>query len=179
MVRTIREHALQILLHHQTQSAAALYNAILDLRRNPRRGDERVLTPFLDHADAMVAAATLYALCEIHDQRDLLRPLIERLAAGDTRDDSEMPIQTTAISLLSRFGKKDARAVAGLTEIAESERTAETPRKRAWQKLAEMFGVEWSSADTEEMIMHPESDASVLIRTRIRRAMDEPSSRDT
>ena len=173
MSNTIRERALRVLNNHESAAHTAIHNAVIDLRRNAESGDERILRPFLSHPDPMVVGATLYTLFEVHNQRDVLRPMVERFAGGDPRDDTEMPIQTMAISLLSMFGNRDAPAIARLLEIAENRETADAPRKRAWQKLAELFNIDWSRSDTDEILRCPESDASEQIRSRIRKAIRE------
>jgi hypothetical protein len=171
MSEDIRKRALRILNNQENESHTSIHNAIVDLRRNALKGDERYLYTFLNYDDAMVVAATLYTLFEIHNQKVELRDLIEKLAVGDVRDDMEMPIQSMAISLLSRYGIKDTAAIALLLEIAESQHIAEVPRKNAWQKLAEIYNVDWSRQDADNMILYPESDASEQIRKRIKNAM--------
>jgi len=169
-----RQHALHVLRDHVNHTHTAVHNAIIDLRRNDEIGDEKILRPFMNHYDSMVVAATLYTLFKVQDQRDALRPLIERIVTnGDEReyDDMDHPIQCTAITLLADFGKHDSAAVASILEIAENHITPETPRKRAWQKLAELYGMEWPLHATEEMILRPESEASEGIRSDVRHAM--------
>ncbi len=166
-----RERALRTLRDHENRSHSAIHNAIVDLRRNAELGDERILHPFLNHYDPMVVAATLYTLFEVHNQQRALRPLIEKLAGGDARDDMEMPIQCMAISCLADFGAEDAAAVDRLLEVGESQVASEAPRERAWYELARLYGVELQRDALEEMLQHPQSEASEGICERIRKAI--------
>lgn len=174
MTSDIRKRALAVLNDHQNKSPTVIHNAILDLRRNPERGDERILHPFLGHPDPMVVAATLETLSEVHNQRALLRSVIERLARnGDEResDDLDRPIQCMAIELLAAFGKQDDAAVSTLLEVAESETIGDAPRACAWERLAYLYDADWPSDATEELILRPASESSERIRNCIRQAM--------
>lgn len=165
---TPRDMAIVVIGESAQRSHTDLHNAILDLRRNPTRGDESLLYRLLDHEDAMVVSATLFALCEVYGQREQLKNVICQLAAGDERDSFEMPIQTTAISQLATLARKDQQALQQLVAIAENPKVSETPRKRAWHYLAELHGIPWTREDGDEMLISPESIASETIRNRIR-----------
>ncbi len=172
MSNEIRKKALYILENYENASSTTqIHNAVIDLRRNAIVGDERVLYAFLEHHDAMVVSATLYTLFEVHSQQQKLRELVEEMAGGDPRDDMAMPIQTTAITLLARFGKDDAPALKRIVEIAERKEKNESADACAWLELSTMHGVEWSGKYTDELMMNPESEASEQIRNRIRGAI--------
>lgn len=172
MNEEVRERALHVLRCPENATRTVVHNAVIDLRRNAKHGDEAILAPLLNHSDPMVVAATLYTLCEVHNQQDALRSLLERLVRGDSRDSLEMPIQSMAVSLLASFGKNDKAAIATLRETGENCEMASSPRKRAWQELAALFDVEWHPKYTEEMLLFPESEVSEQIRHRIRMAME-------
>ncbi|QDU60466.1 hypothetical protein Pan216_13070 [Planctomycetes bacterium Pan216] len=177
----IRNRALQVLGDCEKQSYTAVHNAIVDLRRNPVPGDDRILWPFLAHDDSMVVAVALYTLFRIHEQHDVLRSIVKRIARqGDERerDDLDRPIQSTAIVLLGDSAKEDESIALELLEIAEANSTPDTPRERAWQLLADLHGVKWPSHATEEMILRPDSEVSEQIRADVRRAMASKSGED-
>lgn len=172
MSNQVRERALRVLEEHENASSSTqIHNAVIDLRRNAEKGDEKILYPFLDHPDAMVVAATLYTLFDVHSMKHQLRGLVEKLVGGDPRDDMAMPIQTTAISLLARFGREDASAVNMIALIAEQEMKNDAVDACAWKELAEMHGLEWLGKYTDELMMNPDSVESEEIRNRVRNAM--------
>ncbi len=167
----LRQRSLRLLRAHEHQPPGAIHNAIIDMRRNAERGDEEVLLQFLDHYDPMVVAATLYTLCEVHNQLATLRSLLESLVLnGDTREseDLDKPIQCMAIELLASFGKCDDVAVAKIIQVAENRLAADTARACAWERLAQLFDAEWPRDATEELMLQPESDTSDRIRSCIR-----------
>ncbi|MCA9233434.1 MAG: hypothetical protein KDA57_22530 [Planctomycetales bacterium] len=175
----VRQRALRLLLDHEHEPPSVIHNAIIDMRRNAERGDENVLYQLLDHYDPMVVAATLYTLCEVHDQRATLRSVLEGLVVnGDTREieDLDKPIQCMAINLLALSGKRDGVAVAKIIQVAEDRHAADTARACAWERLAQLFGAEWPRDATEELMLRPESDASDRIRTCIRNKVDGPKA---
>ena len=172
---SIRQRAIQLLHAHEHESPTAIHNAIIDMRRNAERDDEKVLSQFLDHYDPMVVAATLHTLCEVHDQRAALRSLLERLVAkGDSREseDVDRPIQCMAIALLALFGSGDQIAVGKIVQLAENRHAADTSRACAWERLAQLFDAEWPRDAAEELMLRPESDASDHIRNCIRKKVD-------
>lgn len=178
MNQNVRRAALAVLEDHRKRSNASIHNAIVDLRRNAKLGDEKILEPFLDHSDPMVVAATLYTLFEVHDQKKKLRPLLERLASEiDVREEDELdhPIQCMSIALIGSLGVSDSAAMKFIVAVAEDRSVPAVPRKRAWQVLAENCGVDWPSSASEEMIFNPESQESEQLRDKIRKAIGSTS----
>jgi hypothetical protein len=167
----LRQQSLEVLKDYKRRNRSEMLKAVFDLRHNAKNGDEAILFPLLEHPDDGVVASTLYSLFEIYGQQVELEPMIRRLAWGDNRDCGEMPIQSMAISLLSKIGRSDYIAQEQLKQIAEDVSASDVPRKLAWQCLAELHGVEWLPQYSEEMIMSPESDESERIRESIRRTM--------
>ncbi len=170
-VSNLRQQAIEVITDFRNQNRSDLLKAIFDLRHDAHIGDKPVLYPLLEHSDDGVVASALYSLFEVYNERSELLPLIKKLAWGDRRDCGEMPIQSMAISILSRLARSDPQVIKQLREIAEEPSIAECPRKNAWQSLADLYGVEWTRNDSSEMIMDPESVASEAIRNRIRDAM--------
>jgi hypothetical protein len=166
-----RENILRILKESGQHDRAELLKALYDIRYNTGDGDEALVYPLLDHPDDGVVASVLFTLWHSYDVRGDIAPTIRRLAWGDDRDQMDMPIQTMAITLLSEIAKSDSAALAELRAIAEDASTSDIPRKRAWQCLAELFGVEWLSGYSEEMIMTPDGTKSEEIREIVRRAI--------
>ena len=171
----VRERAIEILHSPSMHPDLEVYKAVIDLRRNPKRGDESLLTPLLYHHDAMVVAATLYALTHIYGNVEEYRDLIMELARGDPRDYMEMPLQSEAIECLAELAEAgDREALTLLWRLAESKSTSECPRARAWYCLARLAGDNWSFDEydkySEVMIMCPESEEAEQIRHEVREA---------
>lgn len=171
MGEDIRRQAISVIQSAKDRSRSELLKALFDLRHNAERGDETMLYPLLEHADDGVVASALYSLYWVHDQKRQLRKTIGRLAWGDPRDVEDMPIQTRAINLLGDYARADPVAHQELERIAECVDIVDVPRKAAWHVLADIHGIEWARADTEEMIARPDSEKSEQIRERIRRAI--------
>lgn len=171
MNSNIRQHALRLLRSHENETPSVIHNAIIDLRRNAERGDVKVLRQFLDHYDPMVVAATLYTLCEVHNQRAALKTLLENIADnGDFREsqDLDKPIQCMAIELLASLGKHDDVAVAKIIQVADNCNAPDPVRALAWERLAQLFDAEWPRNATEELLLRPESETSIQLRNCIR-----------
>lgn len=170
-VSKLRQQAIATITDYRNQNRSDLLKAIFDLRHDARSDDKSVLYPLLEYSDDGIVASALYSLFEVYNERSELLPLIQKLAWGDDRDCGEMPIQSMAISILSRLAKADSQFISQIWEIAEDPSISECSRERAWQELADIFGVEWNPSNTAEMIMDPESEASEAIRKQIRDAM--------
>ena len=171
----VRERAIEILHSPSMHPDLEVYKAVIDLRRNPKRGDESLLTPLLYHHDAMVVAATLYALTHIYGSVEDYRDLVMDLARGDPRDYMEMPLQSEAIECLAELaGAGDQKALTLLWRLAESKSTSECPRARAWHCLARLAGDNWSFDEEDRyldaMILYPESEEAEQIRQKVREA---------
>ncbi|GIW99521.1 MAG: hypothetical protein KatS3mg111_2854 [Pirellulaceae bacterium] len=167
-----RRRGLQVLKNPAAYSDTEVHNAVLDVRRRPEPGDEKLLLPLLEHADAMVVAAVLYSLTHVYGTVEQYRDLIMKLAQGDPRDCMEMPIQSSAISDLAELAQHDREALDLLRRIAEDSGTAEVPRQRAWFCLAGLFNVPWSKEDSEAMIWDPDSQRSEQAKARVREAAE-------
>jgi len=170
----VRKKAIAVLTNPGEHTDTEVHNAVIDLRRNPKQGDDKLLIPLLEHKDPMVAAASLYALTHIYGKVSDYRDLIMKLARGDSRDYMEMPLQSEAIEDLAELAKDDKEALFILWKIAESSSTSECPRSRAWLCLARLAGEEWSLREydkyAEIMIGDPESQEAEQIRQRVREA---------
>lgn len=167
-----RQNAINILTMPSQHSPLAVHNAVVDLRRNPEAGDERLLRKYLDYPDDMVVSAVLFALIHVYESGTDLKDLLLRFADGDSRDNGEMPIQTQAIEGLVLYSRRDTASLSKLLEIATKDDTAEAPRARAWKCLAELFGVPWQRDYTDAMIWDPESDESISIRKEVLMAVE-------
>lgn len=167
----IRNKALKVLRNATSHSELDVYKAIVDLRRHGKSGDERLLVEFLEFPDEMVVAATLYSFLHVYKPpRDLLDRLIQ-FAGGDSRDTGEMPIQSQAIEGILMYAREESEALCTLIQVADNDSTAEAPRARAWQCLAESFGVPWDKEYIEVMILDPESEQSQTIREMVSNAI--------
>lgn len=173
MTNSIRIRALSVLQSATSHSDLDVHNAIVDLRRNASTGDDVVLLPFLDHEDAMVAAATLYALCHVHTHGTELKNRIIRFARGDSRDSFEMPLQCQALRTLAMLAEQDYDARSTLQEIAEAPDLSEAPMKTAWECLAKLYGAAWSRNDGDALMWDPQSEQSRQLRSRIRHTIEE------
>jgi len=171
----VRQQAIEILHTPSLHPDIEVYKAVIDLRRNPKKGDESLLTPLLYHHDAMVVAATLYALTHIYGNIEDYRDLIMQLAQGDSRDYMAMPLQTQAIECLAELaGAGDQEALNLLWQLAESTSTSECPRTCAWHCLARLAGDNWTFDEQDRyfdaMILYPESEEAEQIRQKVREA---------
>ena len=169
----VRQRAIEILRNPRAYSDIEVHNAVIDLRRNPKRGDEELLAPLLEHHDPMVAAAALYALTRIYGRVEDYRDLIMKLAQGDPRDCMEMPLQSTAIERLTDLVQAgDQEALHLLWEIAENPLTDVCAQLTAWACLARLAGDEWSFSkfdrNSEIMIQNPYSEEAEQIRHEVR-----------
>lgn len=172
-----RNKALGILRSPERNSPLVVHNAVVDLRRNPKAGDESLLKSFLHYPDDMVVSAVLFSLIHVYDSvPDLLERLLH-FADGDDRDNGEMPIQSQAIEGLFVLSRESSEAFAKLLAVADDVETPAAPRARAWKCLAELFGVPWSRGYTEAMIWDPESDESSAVRKKVRTAIDARDGR--
>jgi hypothetical protein len=172
MSMNVRQNAIGLLTTPNKHSPLAVHNAIIDLRRNPKAGDEHLLRKYLDYPDDMVVSAVLYALIHIYESVPDLKELLLRFADGDDRDNGEMPIQTQAIEGLASYSREDASALSKLLEVASKSDTAEAPRARAWKCIAELFGVPWQREYSDAMIWDPESEKSISIRKEVLSAVE-------
>ncbi len=166
----VRDRAVGILQQVSQHSRLEVYCAVVDLRRNPESGDERLLIPLLDYDDEMTVAATLFALTHVYGTPEAYRDLVFRFADGDPRDTGEMPIQTAAIERLKSLATNDREALNKVWELAENSAVAECPRACAGRCLSKLVDVQWRREYTEAMIWDPESQESEKIRERIRAA---------
>jgi len=171
----VRKKATEVLKNVNSHTDTEVHNAVIDLRRNPKRGDEVLLVPLLEHHDAMVAAAALYALTHIYGNPENYRDLIMKLSQGDPRDYVEMPLQSEALEDLAELASHgDQEALELLWKVAESPSTNVSAELTAWSCLARLAGEEWSLREfdkyAEIMIGDPESQEAEQIRQRVREA---------
>jgi len=178
MTSDLRDKALSILRMPDGHSPLSVHNAIVDIRRNAKPGDEDLLCSYLAYPDDMVVSAVLYALIHIYQPIPGLLNLLLGFASGDLRDTGEMPIQTQAVESLLLYSRKNPEAISKLLSVAKDAATSEAPRARAWKCLAELFGVPWQPEFTRRMIQDPESEQSRSLQDVILKAVDEHDSED-
>ena len=168
----VREKALAILARPAEHSPSSIHNAIVDVRRSAKPGDEALLGRFLDHSNEMVVSATLFALIHVYKPEPGRLSLLLHYAEGDHRDTGEMPIQTQAIEGLCLFSRTNPEALSKLMTVAKNAATTEAPRARAWKCLAELFGVPWERAFTTGMIDDPDAPPLPRLEDAILAAID-------
>lgn len=173
MNQELRDKALRVLKDAASHSPTEVHNAVVDLRRNGKSGDEPLLQQALDFPDEMVASAALFALIHVYESPPDILDILMRCADGDSRDTGEMPIQTQAVEGLAVHGRRNPTAVAKLIKVAKCESTPEAPRARAWKCLAELFGVPWVREYSDAMIWDPQSVKSEAIRELVLESIAE------
>ena len=168
------QHAahLAVLRNAAAHDWVTVHRSLLKVYRDARRGDEPAVLPLVHYPESMVASAALYAGVEVYRRWEELKPIAERFALGDERDDTEMPVQSTAIWLISRHDRS-APAVARLLAIADDPAQPELVVVDVWRALALAYGVEWTAEDLERMAWEPDHPACRAKRAEIRAAVAE------
>ena len=163
---------LAVLRDAAVHDRVTVHRSLLKVYRDARRGDEPAVLPLVHHPASMVASAALYAGVEVYRRWEELKPVAEQFALGDERDDTEMPVQSMAIWLISRHDRS-APGVARLLAIAAEPAQPELVVVGVWRALALAYDAGWTAEDLERMTWEPDHPACRAKRAEIRAAVAE------
>ena len=169
-----RQRLIDTLARWRENGDGEVYRAVLDLYRDPRRGDDRYVLPLLAHHDPMVVASALHACAKVYGRWSTVEDVVYLIADGDPRDEGELPLQGMAIRLIGACGT-DPRASRSLLSIAENERQPDGVFVDAWMALADRHGIEFDAQLSSMMSRARHDSACISKRQEIARAARKAS----